>query len=49
MLEALKKVQEKYRFIGDVRGRGLLIGVELVADRIDQRAIGQDDHSRALP
>jgi 4-aminobutyrate aminotransferase / (S)-3-amino-2-methylpropionate transaminase / 5-aminovalerate transaminase len=33
MLEALKKVQEKYRFIGDVRGRGLLIGVELVADR----------------
>src|ERR1700728_4024143 len=33
MLEALKKVQEKYRFIGDVRGRGLLIGVEMVADR----------------
>src|ERR1700690_426507 len=33
MLEALKTVQEKYRFIGDVRGRGLLIGVELVADR----------------
>ena len=33
MLEALKKGQEKYRFIGDVRGRGLLIGVELVADR----------------
>src|SRR5258707_6388952 len=33
MLEALKKVQEKYQFIGDVRGRGLLIGVEMVADR----------------
>jgi 4-aminobutyrate aminotransferase / (S)-3-amino-2-methylpropionate transaminase / 5-aminovalerate transaminase len=33
MLEALKKVQEKYRFIGDVRGRGLMIGVEMVADR----------------
>jgi len=33
MLEALKRLQEKYRFIGDVRGRGLLIGVEMVADR----------------
>jgi 4-aminobutyrate aminotransferase-like enzyme len=33
MLEALKKLQEKYQFIGDVRGRGLLIGVEMVSDR----------------
>jgi 4-aminobutyrate aminotransferase-like enzyme len=33
MLAALKKLQEKYRFVGDVRGRGLMIGVELVADR----------------
>ena len=33
MLAALKRLQEKYRFIGDVRGRGLMIGVEMVADR----------------
>jgi 4-aminobutyrate aminotransferase-like enzyme len=33
MLDRLKVLQEKYRFIGDVRGRGLMIGVEMVADR----------------
>jgi 4-aminobutyrate aminotransferase-like enzyme len=33
MLNALKELQNKYRFIGDVRGRGLMIGVEMVADR----------------
>jgi adenosylmethionine---8-amino-7-oxononanoate aminotransferase len=33
MLDGLKALQEKYRFIGDVRGRGLMIGVEMVADR----------------
>ncbi len=31
--DALRKLMDKYRFIGDVRGRGLMIGVELVADR----------------
>lgn len=33
MLKELKSMQEKYRFIGDVRGRGLMIGVEMVEDR----------------
>ena len=33
LLNGLKNLQAKYRFIGDVHGLGLMIGVELVKDR----------------
>jgi len=33
LLRELSALQEKYEFIGDVRGKGLLIGLDLVKDR----------------
>ena len=32
LLEGLKNIQKKYNIIGDVRGRGLFIGIELIKD-----------------
>jgi 4-aminobutyrate aminotransferase-like enzyme len=33
MMARLQRMQERFDFIGDVRGKGLLIGLDLVADR----------------
>ncbi|WP_066301346.1 aspartate aminotransferase family protein [Bacillus sp. FJAT-29937] len=33
-MQHLKELQKKYEWIGDIRGKGLAIGVELVEDRI---------------
>ncbi len=41
MLAELRRMQERHRCIGDVRGRGLLIGVELVADRITKQPLAK--------
>ena len=35
-LEKLGKLQEEFDIIGDVRGKGLMIGVELVTDKVNE-------------
>ncbi len=39
MVEELRRMRERYPFVGDVRGAGLLIGVELVKDRGTREAL----------
>jgi len=33
LLEQLAKLRDESQYVGDVRGKGLMIGVELVADK----------------
>jgi 4-aminobutyrate aminotransferase-like enzyme len=39
MLNRLLEFKEKYEFVGDVRGRGLLLGLDLVNDNATRREL----------
>jgi 4-aminobutyrate aminotransferase / (S)-3-amino-2-methylpropionate transaminase / 5-aminovalerate transaminase len=41
MLDRLMRLKEKYEFVGDVRGKGLLIGLDLVRDRESRELLGR--------
>ncbi|MEO0130977.1 MAG: aminotransferase class III-fold pyridoxal phosphate-dependent enzyme, partial [candidate division WOR-3 bacterium] len=39
IIKNLEKWQEEYDFIGEVRGKGLMIGIELVEDKISKKSV----------
>jgi 4-aminobutyrate aminotransferase-like enzyme len=41
LLGRLLQLKEKYEFVGDVRGRGLLIGLDLVSDAKNRNAMSR--------
>lgn len=38
-LQRLKQLEKKYDFIGEVRGKGLMVGIELVADKKTKKMV----------
>ena len=42
MMKRLEAMKEKYPFIGEVRGKGLLIGVELVKNRTTREKLDKE-------
>ncbi len=41
LLGRLQELKEKYEFVGDVRGRGLLLGIDLVRDRVTKQPLNR--------
>ncbi|MEM5778647.1 MAG: aminotransferase class III-fold pyridoxal phosphate-dependent enzyme, partial [Candidatus Aenigmatarchaeota archaeon] len=48
ILKRLEEIKEKYEIIGDVRGKGLMIGVELVKDRRTKEFAREERHKILL-
>jgi len=42
MLRRLEAMKEKHRIVGDVRGKGLLLGLDLVKDRRSKQLVSRD-------
>ena len=42
MLTRLQAMKEKHRVVGEVRGKGLLLGIELVKDRRTKEPLGRE-------
>lgn len=38
MLKKLAELRDEFDFVGDVRGKGLMIGIELVTDKVTKRS-----------
>ena len=43
LLEQLKPLRDEFEIVGDVRGKGLMVGLELVADKVSVTATSAHD------
>ncbi|XP_055927910.1 alanine--glyoxylate aminotransferase 2, mitochondrial-like [Argiope bruennichi] len=48
LLHSLSKLRRKYEIVGDVRGKGLMIGVEMVMDKESKKPLSKDKISAIL-
>jgi 4-aminobutyrate aminotransferase-like enzyme len=48
MLDALRTIQTRHPIVGDVRGEGMLMALELVTDRVAKSRISPDTARRLL-
>ncbi len=47
-LKGLSNLMEKHAIVGDVRGRGMMFGFELVRDQISRRPFDQQQHASSV-